>query len=391
MTTLLDILKDKFKDIKDKGTLTPYYWHLVRCAIRLGPNASKQELLVALFHDILEDTNTTEQDLLNWSIPQDVVNAIKLCSNIYYKNITHKQWMEVVRDSGDVLAIKAKLVDLADNKSYERMSGLELVMKQQVSQKTKKVKPDIVMKNVRHFINKKCYGLGVRFFEDLQIILEKESNHFMQLNLDSFGSFWEYEQLYLYLKEDFKCYASKNNVKSFKANCELKVLEDKNGQPYLAAVVQESIASIYKNTLSSIVEDSDLLIANQQSRDKGKSHITVLNVMEYTALQKNKEYKDILDNALGGMDFVFSSIGSISRQSQQTYYALCESGYVQQLRANVGLKAKDLHMTLGFNEKDLFHTVKDRKTKICEFDIVWDKMYEAFSKVELKNKIIRMP
>lgn len=370
MNDLYTLLKEKFAHIKDKGTGSPYYWHLARCAIRLGENATAEERLVALFHDILEDTDTTEEDLQKIGIPQTAIDSIKLCSNIYYKHLTHKAWLSLIAHSADTSAIKAKLVDLADNKSFERMTGLEMSMKNQVSSKSKN--PDQIMKNVKRFINKKSYGLGVRFLEDLEIILSKESNNFPQLNLDSFGSFWEYKELHKYLQSDFLPYQKLQNVKGFKLPCCIEVIADKKGQPYIAAVVDKSVAELYQNALLSIDSNAGDYINKQMVRDSGQHHITVLTVAEYHAVQKDEEKLKSLNEYLGNtIYFVFSTIGSIEKAEQKTFYALCESGYVQQLRENVGLSEKDLHMTLGFKEKDLFHKKKDYSTKICNFENIW--------------------
>lgn len=386
MNDLYKLLKEKFAHILDKGTGSPYYWHLARCAIRLGKNASAEEKLVALFHDILEDTDTTEEDLQKIGVPEAQIKSIKLCSNIYYKDLTHKAWLKLIAESGDTGAIKAKLVDLADNKSFERMTGLEKFMSDQVSTKGKK-KPDDIMKNVRHFINKKSYGLGVRFLEDMEIILSDPTNHFPQLNLDSFGHFEEYEELYNYLGEDFMSYQGLQNVKNFKVSCSVEKIFDTKGQPYIAALVPAHIAQIYQNSLKVIQDSAQPLIDNQIKRDSGAHHITILNAAEYNAVKKDINKSAIVDSYVGQeFDFIFGTMGSIEKQEQKTFYALCESGYIQRLRENIGFTQKDLHMTIGFSPKDLFHKKKDDSTQICNFDIIWREMEKSFQINYTNNK-----
>jgi hypothetical protein len=56
----------------DKGG-QPYWQHPVAVMHRLGPDASTDEKLVALLHDILEDTRCTSDDLLAMGYPDNVV------------------------------------------------------------------------------------------------------------------------------------------------------------------------------------------------------------------------------------------------------------------------------------------------------------------------------
>lgn len=374
---IFDIVKDKFKDISDKGTGAPYYWHLIRCAIRLGSNATKKEILVALLHDILEDTDTVEEDLRKLNIPEDVIKSIKLCSNIYYKDITHKEWMRVINVSNDVMGIKAKAVDLSDNFSVERLKGLEIYLseneKPKISKKLKK--EDQIFKRVKRFINKRSYGLSVRFFEDLEIISKNNENILKDLNLSSFGSYEEYLLLKKYLKDDFLDYGKKMNVNAFKKECIIKIELDKSNQPYLVADIDNEIIDLYNEVFKQIVNNSYNCIENKKKRDNGKSHITILTAMEYKELIKNNEYKNMINDIVNQKStFIFSEIGSIEKENNNTYYALCENGYLQQFRKNLNLEEKDFHMTIGFDNKDLFHKRKIKNTKICDFTLIWNQL-----------------
>jgi hypothetical protein len=69
----------------------------------------------------------------------------------------------------------------------------------------------------------------------------------------------------------------------------------------------------------------------------------------------------ILNNDVIIDDLIMEGIGSISKHELTTYYIVCKSNKINDLRKSYNLNEKDLHITIGFTHKDLFH---DRKN-IC--------------------------
>lgn len=376
MKHYVDIVRQYHAGIKDKGSGNPYHWHLARVAIRLG-DTSDEARMVALFHDVLEDTVITEADLAVY-LPSTVLEGIKECSNIYYRHLTHKEWMAHIRDSQNPYSKYTKLADCADNMSFERMEGLESHLRATNISRVRK--PDVIMSSVRATIKKKSYGLASRFLEDIEILLSKGDDWAQNINVQSFGSWAEYKSLQEYIPGEFLDYARGQKVGAVRVSCPVGIIKDRGGQPYLAAIVPSDVAGVYQSAALNFTNLDAL--GNQEKRDGAKHHITILTSAEFAALG-DKSLVEAFTNS--PKDFVFSSIGSIKKDDNSTHYALCESGYAQKLRDDLGLPAKDLHMTLGFTKKDLFHLSKNRTTAVGDFSTIWSAMDSSFkSSLNLK-------
>ena len=123
-----------------------YIHHPVRIAYRLrekGYDINYQ--ILALFHDILEDTPTTTSDLIAMGVPIDVIDALKLLthkknrpvirhvsdffgsySGIHKSSMANAaeyiyRYIAPIAESKNIMAITVKLEDLADNKDPNRM------------------------------------------------------------------------------------------------------------------------------------------------------------------------------------------------------------------------------------------------------------------------------
>lgn len=105
----------------DKGG-NPYWWHPVSVMHRLGPDASHEEKLVALLHDVLEDTEWTAADLLAAGYSQAVVEAVQLLTRP--EGPTYLDWVRSIVATGNRLAIRVKIADNEDNSSIERVHYL---------------------------------------------------------------------------------------------------------------------------------------------------------------------------------------------------------------------------------------------------------------------------
>lgn len=402
----------------DKGGLALYHWHLARVAIRLGPSALEEEKKVALCHDLLEDTDITLEDLKNVGLTPAAIEAVQLCSNIYYKDITHKAWMETIGNNQNVWGKKIKLADLADNHSFERMLGLDNAFRQErLATQTslpKKIKPvpnlsQRVFKKIDGSMKKKAHaGLWGRYLKDMDILLlNKDSAIWAQdINTSSFGRYEEYRELYSYLgSQEFIDYQQKQNVQGLRVLCEVALLRDRAGQAYVGAWVEPHIAQVYQASLREIDASAESLIAQQLARDKGHQHITILSAQEYGKTLKEAVPAKValIENMIGQKEvFDFYSIGKLTetftpKQSAATvpnrvYYALCENGRVQSLRQALGFADKDLHATLGFEHKDIFNQRKNLATKTCSFSVVWKNIEQQFKhELEHNPSVIVLP
>ena len=109
----LALVAEKFRGLTDKDG-EPYVMHCLRVMMDIeDPDAR----LVGLMHDLVEDTEVTLEDLRQRGFAESVVAAIDL--------VTHRSPDSyadyVVRLKSNSLAKQAKLSDLRDNASLERV------------------------------------------------------------------------------------------------------------------------------------------------------------------------------------------------------------------------------------------------------------------------------
>ena len=97
--------------------------HCIRVAGMLGPEATENEKLVALMHDLLEDTDITARMLREMGYPREVVEAVVILTNK-----PEREYFEYVRSivaSGNPIALKVKMADNLDNGSPARLFTLD--------------------------------------------------------------------------------------------------------------------------------------------------------------------------------------------------------------------------------------------------------------------------
>ncbi len=97
----------------DKANM-PYIFHPFHIAEQMDDEIST---IVALLHDVLEDTDTTEQELLDMGFSKEVVDALKLLTKP--KNMPYFEYIKKVKTNK--IAKKVKLVDLEHNKDLTRL------------------------------------------------------------------------------------------------------------------------------------------------------------------------------------------------------------------------------------------------------------------------------
>ncbi len=138
----------------------------------------------------------------------------------------------------------------------------------------------------------------------------------------------------------------------------LQIIKDIIGNEYIAGVFDTSNIVLSK-LLSFAFDNIDhfkLFNDKLLERNHGIFHLTVFNVMECS---KNPDLLKL--DGLSVEFFRMNGIGSISKDDKATFFIPCDSSDIDILRNFIGLNKKDLHITIGFTHKDLFH---DRKN-IC--------------------------
>lgn len=104
-------------DQKDKSGV-PYFYHPARVMIRLGPDATDNERIAALLHDVIEDTETTFDDLEGLGYSEEVLKIVNLLTKRDAE--THKSYIFRIVGSGNTSAMKIKLADMYDNSNLAR-------------------------------------------------------------------------------------------------------------------------------------------------------------------------------------------------------------------------------------------------------------------------------
>jgi len=105
---------DNQKEQLDKGN-TPYIFHPWHIA-----DAMPDEIrtIVALLHDVVEDTKLTIKDLENEGVPKEAIKALKLLT--HKKEEDYKTYIKKI--SKNAIAIDVKLADLKHNSDLNRLT-----------------------------------------------------------------------------------------------------------------------------------------------------------------------------------------------------------------------------------------------------------------------------
>lgn len=107
---------------KDMGG-KPYWTHPMRVMTLLGRSASVTEKHAALLHDVIEDTETTFDDLRRVGFHTDVLVAVELLTRP--AGLTYQRYINRLILSGNVAAMRVKLADLLDNMDERRIISNE--------------------------------------------------------------------------------------------------------------------------------------------------------------------------------------------------------------------------------------------------------------------------
>ena len=112
-----------FSGIVDKGGV-PYFEHCKRvCDIAVTKyNINEDERCAAYLHDVLEDTDITEDDLREYGFSERTIELVKKLTRP--DGITYMDYIRGIANSGDEGLIYIKLSDNQDNSDPERINNL---------------------------------------------------------------------------------------------------------------------------------------------------------------------------------------------------------------------------------------------------------------------------
>ena len=101
------------KGQKDKAE-KPYILHPLRLMFKMQ---TENEMIAAVLHDIVEDTDWTIEKLIEEGFNDEVIAAVKLLT--HNKKVPYKKYIEVIKTNK--IALKVKLADLEDNMDIKRI------------------------------------------------------------------------------------------------------------------------------------------------------------------------------------------------------------------------------------------------------------------------------
>jgi (p)ppGpp synthase/HD superfamily hydrolase len=113
----IQIAVDAHAGQKGKDGL-PYILHPLRLMLKMS---TEVERIVAVLHDVVEDTSVTLDDLRREGFSDEVLEAVRLLT--HEEGISYEDY--VARLKPHPLAKKIKLADLEDNSDIRRLSGIE--------------------------------------------------------------------------------------------------------------------------------------------------------------------------------------------------------------------------------------------------------------------------
>lgn len=395
--------QERLVKVNDYSFLVPYEWHLLRVMFRLGDNATYHEKALALLHDVLEDTNVTKEELLEFLQDPQLVNDVILCSDNYFPDHTKTSKMKMLAETGNIPVIRVKHADVYDNLGFERMFFLDKILYENYLKvpnhsKEKKFKRQLkdfpllaqinslVIENPETFGKPRSYPT---YYDMLNILQSQEVNREFSKDILS-GEFSDrlmMLKLFEFLTPNEKAsYMDKQHLEKWHVQGTLNWLTSSTGQQYFGVEVPSSYFDEMNTYLNSLGLQEH--IKNKLTRDDGHYHITIVNPKDMSFLYKNKiAYKETLNKFVGEeISIPFYGIGKASKDNNEAYFAVMIHPRFQQVRDSLGLTAtQDFHSTLGFNEKDVFGVSKGLDSIICTPVALHANIYPE-CQVKLKKK-----
>ena len=97
----------------------PYIFHPFHLAEQMTDEVS---VCAALLHDVVEDTETTFEDMEAQGIPEIVIEALKLLT--HDEDDPYMDYVQMIKDSGNRTAKAVKLADLRHNSDSTRPDAI---------------------------------------------------------------------------------------------------------------------------------------------------------------------------------------------------------------------------------------------------------------------------
>ena len=108
----LNLVASRFRGVKDKSG-APYVLHCIRAMMTVQSMDAK---MVAVMHDLVEDTPMTLEQLQECGFSEVVIKGVDLVT--HRDDVTYADYIVAIK--GNAIATEVKLADLKDNTALER-------------------------------------------------------------------------------------------------------------------------------------------------------------------------------------------------------------------------------------------------------------------------------
>lgn len=114
----MKIAFEAHKEQVDK-TGVPYIYHPIHLAEQMDDEAS---ICVALMHDVVEDTDTTFEDLEKEGFTKEIIDALRLLT--HDDSVPYLEYVKEIKQNP--IATKVKLADLNHNSDLSRLDSVDV-------------------------------------------------------------------------------------------------------------------------------------------------------------------------------------------------------------------------------------------------------------------------
>mgnify|MGYP003328674011 CR=1 FL=1 len=126
LTLALDIAKKAHEKQKDKAGVD-YIYHPITVALLCE---KPEEKIVALLHDVVEDTDISFDFLEAKGFSKEVIDALKLVTHIKNEKVLdiheeYRNYIKKLKASKNEIAINVKIADLTNNSDLTRTNGIK--------------------------------------------------------------------------------------------------------------------------------------------------------------------------------------------------------------------------------------------------------------------------
>lgn len=114
----IQLATNAHRNQKDKGG-RPYIFHPIRVSLKMKSDTSK---IIALLHDVVEDTPWTISDLRNHGFNDVILKSVDILTR--KKNQYYDEYLESI--SSDPFSREVKIADLEDNMDITRLPFIQV-------------------------------------------------------------------------------------------------------------------------------------------------------------------------------------------------------------------------------------------------------------------------